>query len=37
MQNYNLGGMTLDFGPQKNAGSKFVEMTMLTEDGRVRH
>ena len=37
MQGYNLGGMTLDFGPQKNAGSKFVEMTMLTEDGKVRH
>ncbi len=37
MQNYNLGGMTMEFGPQKNVGSKFVEMTMLTEDGKVRH
>ncbi|OGB33707.1 MAG: ABC transporter permease [Burkholderiales bacterium RIFCSPLOWO2_12_FULL_61_40] len=37
MQNYNLGGMTMEFGPQKNTGSKFVEMTMLTEDGKVRH
>lgn len=37
MQAMNIGGMTLDFGPQKNAGSKFVEMTMLSEDGKVRH
>ncbi|MDP3651970.1 MAG: ABC transporter substrate-binding protein [Rhodoferax sp.] len=37
MHNYNLGGMTMEFGPQKNVGSKFVEMTMLTEDGKVRH
>ena len=37
MQSYNLGGMMLEFGPQKNAGSSFVEMTMLTEDGKVRH
>jgi ABC-type branched-subunit amino acid transport system substrate-binding protein len=36
MQSYNLGGMMLEFGPQKNAGSSFVEMTMLTEDGKVR-
>lgn len=37
MQNYNLGGMTMEFGPLKNTGSKFVEMTMLTDDGKVRH
>jgi len=36
MQALNIGGMTLDFGPQKNTGSKFVEMTMLSEDGKVR-
>ena len=36
IQNLNFGGMRLDFGPQKNAGSKFVEMTMLTEDGKVK-
>jgi ABC-type branched-subunit amino acid transport system substrate-binding protein len=36
MQNYNVGGMVLDFGPQKNNGSTFVEMTILSEDGKVR-
>jgi branched-chain amino acid transport system substrate-binding protein len=36
MQSYNVGGMSLEFGPDKNAGSRFVEMTMLTEDGKVR-
>ncbi len=35
MQNYSLGGISMDFGAQKNAGSKFVEMTMLTDDGKV--
>lgn len=36
MQNFNVGGMTMEFGPQKNVGSKFVEMTMLTDDGKIR-
>ena len=36
MQNLNLNGLTLNFGPQRNTGSHFVEMTMLTDDGRVR-
>jgi branched-chain amino acid transport system substrate-binding protein len=36
IQNYNMGGMTMDFGPQKNTGSSFVEMTLLTEDGKIR-
>lgn len=36
MQNLNLNGLTLSFSPQRNTGSTFVEMTMLTEDGRVR-
>jgi branched-chain amino acid transport system substrate-binding protein len=33
----NLGGFQVDFGPQKHTGSRFVELTLLTEDGRVRH
>lgn len=33
---YNVGGMMMEFGADKNAGSRFVEMTMLTEDGKVR-
>jgi ABC-type branched-subunit amino acid transport system substrate-binding protein len=36
LQNLNLGGFPLDFGPQKHTGSRFVELTLLTEDGRVR-
>ena len=36
MKDLNLGGFPLDFGPQKHTGSRFVELTLLTEDGRVR-
>ncbi len=36
MQSFNVGGMNLEFGPSKNSGSRFVEMTMLSEDGKVR-
>ncbi|MBT9464319.1 ABC transporter substrate-binding protein [Hydrogenophaga sp.] len=36
MQNVNLGGFPLDFGPTKHTGSRFVELTLLTEDGRIR-
>lgn len=36
LQNLNLGGFPVDFGPRKHAGSRFVELTLLTEDGRVR-
>jgi len=36
MQNVNLGGFQVDFGPSKHTGSKFVELTLLTADGRVR-
>jgi branched-chain amino acid transport system substrate-binding protein len=37
LHDVDLGGFFINFGPQKHAGSKFVEMTMLTEDGRIRH
>ena len=36
LQSLNLGGFTLGFGPNKRSGSRFVELTLLTEDGRVR-
>ncbi len=36
MQNVLLGGFAVDFGPQKHTGSKYVDLTLLTEDGRVR-
>lgn len=36
MNRLNLGGFPLEFGPNKHTGSKLVELTMLTEDGKVR-
>jgi branched-chain amino acid transport system substrate-binding protein len=32
----DLGGFPLSFGPGKHTGSRFVELTLLTEDGRIR-
>jgi ABC-type branched-subunit amino acid transport system substrate-binding protein len=37
MQTYNPGGFPLHFGPTRHMGSNFVELTMLTGDGKVRH
>jgi branched-chain amino acid transport system substrate-binding protein len=37
MQNVLIGGFAVDFGPKKHTGSKYVDLTLLTEDGRVRH
>jgi branched-chain amino acid transport system substrate-binding protein len=36
MREFDLGGFFVDFSAQKHSGSKFVDMTILTEDGRVR-
>ncbi len=36
IQKWNMGGFQLDFGPRQHVGSHFVEMTLLTEDGKVR-
>ena len=36
MQNFQLGGFTVNFGPNQNMASRYVELTVLTEDGRVR-
>lgn len=36
MKNVDLGGFPVDFSPNKHTGSKFVELTLLTEDGRIR-
>jgi len=33
----NLGGFYVDFNAQKRTGSHFVELTILTADGHVRH
>lgn len=36
LQRLDLGGFVLEFGPGQRVGSRFVELTLLTADGRVR-
>ncbi|OYV01170.1 MAG: ABC transporter permease [Burkholderiales bacterium PBB5] len=36
LQRFDLGGFVVGFGGRDHAGSQFVDLTMLTEDGRVR-
>ena len=36
IQAWNLGGFNVSFGARDHAASKFVELSVLTEDGRVR-
>jgi ABC-type branched-subunit amino acid transport system substrate-binding protein len=36
IQNTNFGDFNVHFGPHDHAASKFVELSMLTEDGKVR-
>lgn len=36
LQRFDLGGFLINFSPRSHAASHFVELTMLTEDGRVR-
>ena len=37
LREFNLGGFYVDFSPQKHTGSKYVDLTILTADGRIRH
>ncbi|MET0350589.1 MAG: ABC transporter substrate-binding protein [Rhizobacter sp.] len=37
LNDLNLGGFTIDFGPHKRTGSRYVDLTVLTAEGRVRH
>ena len=37
LREFNLGGFFVDFSPTKHTGSKYVDLTVLTADGRVRH
>ena len=37
MHEHNLGGFIVDFGPQKHTASRYVDLTILSADGRVRH
>ena len=36
LQRYDAGGYTVSFGPRNRRGSGFVELSMLTGDGKVR-
>ncbi len=36
MRNFDLGGLLLNFSTNKHVGSQFVELTMLTAEGKVR-
>ncbi len=36
IQNANFGGFRVDFSPKDHVASHFVEVSMLTEDGKVR-
>jgi len=36
LREFNLGGFFVDFGPQKHTGSRFVDLTILTADGKLR-
>jgi branched-chain amino acid transport system substrate-binding protein len=36
MRNVDLGGFPVSFGPNKHTASQFVELTLLTAEGRVR-
>ena len=36
IQNASFGGFSVSFGPQSRVASRFVDLSMLTEDGKVR-
>jgi ABC-type branched-subunit amino acid transport system substrate-binding protein len=36
IQNASFGGFNVDFGPRKHVASTFVDLSMLTADGKVR-
>ena len=36
IQNFDLGGFFVDFGPRKRVGSSFVDLTILDGSGNVR-
>jgi branched-chain amino acid transport system substrate-binding protein len=37
IQNTSFGGFNVNFGPRQHVASSFVDLSMLTEDGKVRH
>jgi ABC-type branched-subunit amino acid transport system substrate-binding protein len=37
IQNASFGGFSVDFGPRDHVASRFVDLSMITEDGKVRN
>ena len=37
LRELNLGGFYVDFSPNKHTGSRYVDLTILAGDGKVRH
>ena len=37
IQSTNFGGFNVNFGPRNHVASSFVDLSMLTEEGKVRH
>ena len=37
IQNMSFGGFNVNFSPRDHVASRFVDVSMLTEDGKVRH
>jgi branched-chain amino acid transport system substrate-binding protein len=37
LHDHDLGGFHVDFGPGRHTGSKFIDLTMLADGGKVRH
>ena len=37
IQKWDLGGFNVGFGSHDHVASRFVDLSMLTEDGKVRH
>jgi len=37
LRDLDLGGFHVDFAPDRHSGSKFIDLTMLTDDGKVRY
>jgi ABC-type branched-subunit amino acid transport system substrate-binding protein len=37
IQNANFGGFSVNFGPREHVASRYVDLSMLTEDGHIRH
>ena len=37
LREFNLGGFFVDFSSTDHTGSKYVDLTILSADGRVRH